>query len=272
MQTKNNSSEQHALTTDKTAAALGMNEFSLFTRIQMDEIKVERLRSGEIAIPEAELLRILRARTIGFVALPNQEANWTDSDLGIKKHGGGMKRSGESAEYSVPHHPGRFTESEIKSYRAAFGSIAGQFNSLNGLRTQLEVSDDLPIKQEADAKIGRWQVCSKLLNLGQSQILLCRLADEFAVIERFQEESAYAKENGGTAVLLKGKHVDELVEEFKANAHHTLRYMASNLTAKAQKIVWELFPDSKPGEIMAAISDRCRQAVQIDEILEVQLS
>ena len=180
---------------------------------------------------------------------------------------------GESAEYSVPHHPGHWTESEIKSYRAAFGAIAGQFNSLNGLRTQLEALDDLPIKQEANAESGRWQVRSKLLNLGQSQILLCRLSDEFAVIERFQEESAYAKENGVvTEVLWQGKHVDELADEFKANAHHTLRYMASNLTAKAQKIVWEVFLDSKPAEIMAAITDRCRQSVRIDEMLEVQLT
>jgi hypothetical protein len=34
--------------------------------------------------------------------------------------------TGTMAEYSVPNHPGQFTESEINSYRAAFGAIANQ--------------------------------------------------------------------------------------------------------------------------------------------------
>ena len=264
---KHNSLRQNLLTTDTSAATLGTNEFSLFTRIQMGEINVERLEWGEIGVPMSELARLLRTSANRLVVPPSQETNWPDSDLGIHKQSGGLKLNGESIEYSVPHHPGHFTESEIKSYRVAFGSIARQFNSLNSLRTQLEKLDDLPVNQEAYAEIGRWQICSKLLNLGQSEILLCRLADEFAVIERFQDESADAKETVSTEVLLKGKQAGQLLDDFKANAHHTLRYMASNLTAKAQKIIWEQFPDSKPSEIMSAISERCRQAVQIDETL-----
>jgi hypothetical protein len=51
------------------------------------------------------------------------------------------------------------------------------------------------------------------------------------------------------------------LEVFRANARLTLEFMASNLTAKAQRIVWEQFPDERPGHIVAAISERCRQAV-----------
>jgi hypothetical protein len=265
-----NFSEQNALTTDKGATVLGINEFSLFTRIQMDEIEAERLPWGEVAISETELRQMLRTRAISLVVPPNQEVNWSDSDLGIQKHDEGIERNAESIEYSVPHYSGHFTENEIQGYRAAFGSIASQFNALNGLKMQLDKLDALPTNEDAYAHIGRWKMCAKLLNLGQSEVLLYRLSGEFAVIERFQDESVYAKNNNGTEVLLKGNHIEQLVDDFKANAHHTLRFMACNLTAKAQKIVWEKFPDSKPGEIMAAISERCRQAVQIDETLEVQ--
>jgi hypothetical protein len=88
MQMENNSSEQNALTTDKSAAVPGINEFSLFTRNQMDEIEAERLRWGEVAITEAELHQTLHTRAISLVAPPNQEVNWSDSDLGIQKHDG----------------------------------------------------------------------------------------------------------------------------------------------------------------------------------------
>jgi hypothetical protein len=105
------------------------------------------------------------------------------------------------------------------------------------------------------------------LNLGQSEILLCRLANEFSVVERFHDESAYAKKNGGTEILLRGNHPQQLVDDFKANAHLSLEFMASNLTAKAQKVVWEQFPDYRPSQVVAAISERCRQAVSNDETI-----
>ena len=263
----NNASEQNALTTDKSAAMLGVHEFSLFSRIQTGEIKVARLRSGEIAVPETELERLLRTPENKFVVPQNRETNWPDRRLGIQRHDGGLKRNGESIEYSVPNHPGQFTESEIKSYRSAFGAVAGQLNSLIGLKKQLDKLDNLPSEHEMYAQIGRWQIHSRLLNLGQSEILLCRLENEFSVVECFHDESAYAKKNGGTAILLRGNNPEQLMDDFKANAHLTLEFMASNLTAKAQKVVWEQFPDYRPSYVIAAISERCRQAVSNDETI-----
>lgn len=267
MRMKNNTGGQNALTTDKGAAVLGIHELSLFARIQMDEIQTTRLRWGEIAIPETELERVLRAPANRFVVPPDQEKNWPDSRLGIEKHHGGLKRNGEGVEYSVPHHPGQFTESEIKSYRAAFGAIASQLNSVIGLKAQLDKLENFPSEDEMYAQLGRWQIHSRLLNLGQSEILLCRLANEFSVVERFHDESAYAKKNGGTEILLQGNHPQQLVDDFKANAHLSLEFMASNLTAKAQKVVWEQFPDCRPSYVIAAISERCRQAVSNDETI-----
>ena len=97
--------------------------------------------------------------------------------------------------------------------------------------------------------------------------MLCRLENEFSVVECFHDESAYAKKNGGTAILLRGNNPEQLMDDFKANAHLTLEFMASNLTAKAQKVVWEQFPDYRPSYVIAAISERCRQAVSNDETI-----
>ena len=165
----------------------------------------------------------------------------------------------------MPHHPGQFTEREINSYRAAFGAIAGQLNSMIGLERQLDKLDDLPSQQETYAAIGRWQVCAKLLKLGQSEILLCRQENDFAVMECFRGASVYTKKNGATEILLRGSDAQQLTDEFMANAQLTLEFMASNLTAKAQKVVWEQFPDYRPSQVIAAISERCRQAVSNDQ-------
>jgi hypothetical protein len=121
-----NDPSKNALTTDTSAAILGIHEFSLFSRIQAGEIEVTRLRSGEIAVPETELERLLGVPASKFSFPANPETIWKDSQLGIEKHYGRLKRNGEPIDYSVPNYPGQFTESEIRSYRAAFSAIAKQ--------------------------------------------------------------------------------------------------------------------------------------------------
>lgn len=86
-----------------------------------------------------------------------------------------------------------------------------------------------------------------LLNLGQSEILLYqRAGDEFAVIERFREESHSAETNGNAEILLQGNNASQLSEDFKANAQHTLKFMASNLVAKGQKVILGTISRSSP--------------------------
>ena len=46
---------QLAYSVEKSAASLGVDEFSLVSRIQAGEINAVRARSGEIKIPESEL-------------------------------------------------------------------------------------------------------------------------------------------------------------------------------------------------------------------------
>lgn len=260
----NNVGEQNALTTDKSAAVLGIHEFYLFSRIQNGEIKVTRLRSGEIGIPESELERLLGIPGNKIVMPQNQKTSWPDSRLGIEKHRGGLKRNGESVEYSVPNHPGQFTESEINSYRAAFGAIASQLESIIALKKQL---DALPTDMKISAPTDHNLAVSTLLKLGRTEIVLCNFGNQIAAVEGFTGGLIHKKTKLEPRILLHTESYPQLIHDFKANASHTLEFMASNLTAKAQKVVWEQFPDHRPSQVIAAISERCRQAVSNEETI-----
>ena len=99
----------------------------------------------------------------------------------------------------------RFTETEIKGYRAAFSVIAHEFQSLGELKKQLEKPESVVPSSEKEictSQIGVWQVSSTLLNLGQSDILLCQKQNDFAVIEKFRDNAPYAKANGIAEILL----------------------------------------------------------------------
>jgi hypothetical protein len=270
MQVMNERSDQNALTIDRSASVLGLHEFSLLSRIQAGEIKSARARSGEMLIPGNEVERLAGAPISAQASGQCRPAKRSDERLGIEWTYGGLHRDGKTLSYKVPGHVGRFTATEIKSYQAAFGEIAEAVESLTGLKKQLSEPGQILVTSEIEicaSQIGRWQVRSTLLNLGQSEILLCEREDDFSVIERFRGKSLYAKANGDAEILLRGDDARQLTEDFKANAQLTLEFMASNLVAKAQKVVWEQFPDDRPGRIVAAISERCRQAVANEETI-----
>ncbi len=262
------------LTVERSASLLGVNEFSLLSRVQTGEIKVTRARSGELLIPASELERlcpdVLRTQSVDS---GTESPPVSDEELGIKKSFGGLKRNGEyPARFTVPGYEGRFSADETGSYRAAFGAIAQELASAAELRERLKDASDLynfSGNEINNPQVGRWDVRVKLLAVGQSEILLCQRPDscEFAVIERFRPESPYAKTKGIAEILLQGDDPVQLNRDFTANARHTLEFMASNLVAKAQKVVWEQFPDHRPGHVVAAISERCRQAVASEEAI-----
>jgi hypothetical protein len=142
MQIKNDVSESDALTISKSASALGIHEFSLFSRIQAGDIIAARLWSGEMAVPISELERLSKLSIYSLAIPPDKpETVLSDARLGIKREslGGGLMRAGERQEFNVPGGDfRRFTDSEMKGYRAAFSVIANEFQSLGVLRKQLE--------------------------------------------------------------------------------------------------------------------------------------
>jgi hypothetical protein len=253
--------DERALTIDPSAAALGLDEFSLLSRIQAGEINAVRARSGEVKIPESELERLaggpVSAQATGDGAI------LPDESLGIERRYSGVRQGGQIV---LPYKVGdcRFAENEINGYRAASSAIARQLETVRDLNKQLSGSGQVSESCDIEIKISemeKWKVRSALLNLNHGEILLCQRGDEFAVIERFHEGSPYAQANGNAQMLWRGNDAQAVADAFKDDARLTLRFMVSNLTAKAQKIVWEQFPDHRPGHVVAAISERCHQAI-----------
>lgn len=259
---------QAALAIDQSATALGLDEFSLFSRIQTGEINAVRVRSGEMMIPVSELERLAGGR----VTTPSAEAGSIrpDESLGIERRlTGGLMRGGQIA---LPYKVAGCTlsEDEITGYRAAASAIAEQLSYAKDLNRQLSTDRKLPGSCDFEVSMSeteRWEVRSALLNLNHGEILLCQRGDEFAVIERFNDDSPYAQANGNAQMLWKGNDAQALAEAFKDDARLTLEFMASNCVAKAQKIVWEQYPDHRPGHVVAAISERCHQAIANEETI-----
>jgi hypothetical protein len=141
---------------------------------------------------------------------------------------------------------------------------------LGELRKQLEKPAAVVASSEKEictSQIGVWQVRSTLLNLGQSDILLCQKQDDFAVIERFRDNVPYAKANGVAEILLERNDSRELASAFNANARHTLKFMASNEVATAQRVIWGQFHEHRPARLGEAISERCRLAVSDEKTI-----
>lgn len=250
---------QNPFPVDRAAFALGIGEFSLFWRIRGDEITTVRAKSGEMMVPQTELERLscLLVNPESFAAV----TTFPDERLGIER----LTGDGEGLAYKVLGTEARFTKNEVNSYRAAYGAIAREFESLSDLKKQL-MNRSNQVSHFCDVQVnspgaGLWEVRSVLLNLNPGEILLCYREDRCAVIEHFQGGSPYAKSNGNAQILLQGDDAQEMAAEFKVEAQHTLEFMASNLTAKAQKIAWQQFPNHRPGCIVAAISERCHRAV-----------
>lgn len=259
--------DENALTIDRSARALGLDEFSLFSRIQAGDISAVRARSGEMKIPGGELEQLAG----GPVSAQATEdaAILPDERLGIERRYGGLRQGGQIV---LPYKVGdcRFSEDEVNGYRAASSVIAWQLDALRDLNKQLSGSGQVPESGDFEINVpesGRWEVRSALLNLNHSEVLLCQHGNKFAVIERFQEHSPYAQANGRAQMLWEGNDAQTVTDAFKADARLTLEFMASNLTAKAQKIVWEQFPDHRPGHIVAAITERCHQAIANEETI-----
>ncbi|MGH7978674.1 MAG: hypothetical protein ACREE6_04820 [Limisphaerales bacterium] len=189
-----------------------------------------------------------------------------------------LKRDGKFIErQSVPGTSQRLTDTELAAYNAAFATIERDYRQIEDIKGQLERLDQLPL-EKADSKSletvtangKNWNAHAALVNLPKSEILLCHdpKADQWAVVQRHNTAGRYAQAHGEASVLLTGNSAREVVDEYSSQANHTLRFMARNLTAQAQGVVWEKYPDNNPSQVMHAISERCALAVDNSQTLE----
>lgn len=189
-----------------------------------------------------------------------------------------LKRNGEVLQHEVPACEGRLTDAELASYQAAFAAVEREYKQIENVKSQLErlelvrweKSDPKPFDSVATRDGTEWKAYALLLTLPKSDVLLCRKPEgEWAIVQRFKGNGRYAEKTGNAAVLLTGNSSPrELVEEYIGQAEHTLRFMARNLTARAQEVVWGEYPDNNPSRVMRAISQRCALVVDNPEALQ----
>ena len=190
-----------------------------------------------------------------------------------------LTRNGEPIEHVVPGYAGRLTRSELDAYNAAFKTIHSEFSELEKIQEQLDklvkIRWDHPANLRQFTSVetpdgGRWDAYGILLKLSKGDVLLCRQADgdQWAAIQRFPADSPYAQAHGSAEILLTGDNARDLTDEYMAQAQHTLRFMASNLVAKTQKIVWDQYSQANPDRVMRALSERCAHVVKNTEVVQ----
>jgi hypothetical protein len=189
-----------------------------------------------------------------------------------------LRRDGKPIDrHDVPGTSERLTGTELAAYNAAFATIERDFRQIEDIKGQLQKIGRIPDQSNskasetvttADGK--NWNAHAVLMNLPKSDILLCREAEgnQWAIVQRHNTAGRYAQTHGETSVLLEGNSAREVVDDYSDQAKHTLRFMARNLTAKAQEIVWEKYSDNNPSQVMRAISQRCALAADNSQTLE----
>jgi hypothetical protein len=183
-----------------------------------------------------------------------------------------LKRKGQVVGSIVPGSTVRLTPGQLNAYTAAFEAISSEFDELRQMQRQVDKLPHTILERPSNspgtattitAEGIEWQRQVQLLTLPKSAIFLCRhpTENEFAIIQQFPAESPYAKANGHGEILLRSADPRQLVREYAGWAQHTLRFTASNLVSKAQRVAFEQFPEHNPGRVIRAISERCLLAV-----------
>jgi flagellar biosynthesis component FlhA len=182
-----------------------------------------------------------------------------------------LKGKRQLARSVVPGSTVALTNRQLHAYTAAFAAISPEFDEMQQMGQQVRNLPRSILEAAAESSdaatitVGGivWQTQAQLLKLPKSTVYLCRhpTENEFAIIQQFPAESAYAKANGQGEILLRNDDSRQLVSEYVGRAQHTLRFMASNLVARAQHVAFERFPECNPGNVVQAISERCLLAV-----------
>ena len=187
-----------------------------------------------------------------------------------------MSQHEESSLHAVPGSDIKLTDGQLAAYNAAFQTIEGDLAAMQSVRetvNRLEhVQWEGSVPKAFDSLTtpeGEWNAHALLLKLFRTEVFLCRKAggDEWAVIQRLMG-SPYTRAHGDTELLLKGNGPREAAAEYMAQMRHTLRFMARNAEVKAQKIVWEQFPDDHPSRVVRAISERCYSIAEGTEAIK----
>jgi hypothetical protein len=196
-----------------------------------------------------------------------------------------LKRNGESCQHEVPGYPGMLTTTEFQAYREAFAVVEDQICALTEAdRALAKIEKLLPqIPAPLTSKIlepaqsleaeelrdSGWQVRRTLHKSARNELLLCsRDAEngrEFAVIERFDPSSPYAKANGSCEVQLVSNDPRLLLQDYVEQEKQLFRLFRSDLVAQVEEVLSQKFPDQNMSRVTKAIAARCNSAGGVDQ-------
>jgi hypothetical protein len=120
-----------------------------------------------------------------------------------------LKRKGQASGSTD-----RLTRGQLDSYNAVSAAIGPAFNELRQVRHQIE-RFSRATSQQASRSRGtianivaegiEWEPQTELLKLPKTTVVLCRQSagNDFAIVQQFPAESAYAKANGQNKILLR---------------------------------------------------------------------
>jgi len=177
-----------------------------------------------------------------------------------------IKRNGQPARHNVPHYSGRLTDAENEAYQTAVAAVQSELADLTTVGQALRgvenpgmgtagVSGD-----PTEIVVGSsdpWQVRKCLVELNQSEVFLCQKGTEFAVIERFSENSRYAMANGPAEIMLTGNNERQVLQDYAQNERQTLQLLATDLTAKVRETLAAQHPDLNCRRVVEAVTRRC---------------
>ena len=177
-----------------------------------------------------------------------------------------IKRNGQPGRHSVPNYSGRLTDDENEAYRTAVASVQPQLadlstigQALRGIENPSTGTRETP-GDPTEITVGssdRWEVRRCLVQLNQNEVFLCQKGAEFAVIEKFSENSRYAAVNGPAEIMLTGNNERQLLQDYVENERQTLQLLATDLTARVRETLAALHPEQNCKRVVEAITRRC---------------
>jgi hypothetical protein len=177
-----------------------------------------------------------------------------------------IKRNGQPAHHTVPHYSGRLTDAENEAYQTAVAEVQSELADLTIVGQALRRVENPATgtggtsSDPTEIAVGSsdpWQVRKCLVELNQSEVFLCQKGTEYAVIERFSENSRYAMANGPAEIMLTGNNERQVLQDYAQNERQTLQLLATDLTAKVRETLAAQHPDLNCRRVVEAIARRC---------------
>jgi hypothetical protein len=177
-----------------------------------------------------------------------------------------IKRNGQPARHTVPHYSGRLTDAENEADKTAVAAVQSELADLTTVGQALRGVENPGVGttgtsgDPTEIVVGSsdpWQVRKCLVQLNQSEVFLCQKGTEYAVIERFSENSRYAMANGPAEIMLTGNNERQVLQDYAQNERQTLQLLATDLTAKVRETLAAQHPEQNCRRVVEAIARRC---------------